>query len=218
MKCHEVTDRIDEFLDDRLELGERRAVRTHLEECSDCADEFAFVRELRDRASRLPNTLEPPRDLWPGIASGIEGQTVVKGSFGRRMLLAAAAAVLIAGSMTVAFLVGRSSTTPTAELGDSADSTASHYLLASFEELGVEDYEATRAELLDALESRRDDLSPETVEVVMLNLRLIDNAMAEIAEALGSDPESEFLMKQLARAYRRQIGLLQQAIRLPAEV
>jgi anti-sigma factor RsiW len=113
MKCHEVTDRIDEFLDDRLELGERRAVRTHLEECSDCADEFAFVRELRDRASRLPNTLEPPRDLWPGIASGIEGQTVVKGSFGRRMLLAAAAAVLIAGSMTVAFLVGRSSTTPT---------------------------------------------------------------------------------------------------------
>jgi len=218
MKCHEVTDRFDEFLDDRLENSQRRAVRAHLEECSDCADEFAFVRELRDRVSRLPNTLEPPCDLWPGIASGIEGQTVVKGRFGRMMLLAAAAAVLIAGSVTVAFLAGRSSTTPTAELQDVTDPGASHYLLASFEELGVEDYEATRAELLDALEARRGDLSPETVEVVMLNLRLIDDAMAEIAEALGSDPESEFLMKQLARAYRRQIGLLHQAIRLPAEV
>jgi hypothetical protein len=218
MKCHEVIDRFDELLEDRLGNSERRAVRAHLEECSDCADEFEFLCELRGRVSRLPNTLEPPRDLWPGIASSIEGHTVVTGHFGRRMLLAAAAAVLIAGSMTVAFLAGRSSTTPTAELEEATDSSASTYLLASFEELGVEDYEATRAELLDALEARRGDLSPETVEVVMLNLRLIDDAMAEIAEALGSDPESEFLMKQLARAYRRQIGLLQQAIRLPAEV
>mgnify|MGYP001814615596 FL=1 len=218
MKCHEIIDRFDEFLEDRLENSERRAVRAHLEECSDCAEEFEFVRELRGRISRMPNTLEPPRDLWPGIASSIESRKVVTGRFGRRMLLAAATVVLIAGSMTVAFLVGRSSTTPVAELEDATDSSASHYLLASFEELGVEDYEATRAELLDALEARKGDLSPETVEVVMLNLRLIDDAMAEIAEALGSDPESEFLMKQLARTYRRQIGLLQQAIRLPAEV
>lgn len=218
MKCHEVINRLDELVDDQLETTERRALRAHLEECSDCAEEFAFVRELRDRASRMPNTLEPSRDLWPGIAASIQGQTVVKGNFGRRMFLAAAAVVLIAGSMTVAFFAGKSSTTPTAELMDSTESSASSYLLASFEGLGVDDYEATRAELLDALETRHGDLSPETVEVVMLNLQLIDDAMVEIAEALGNDPESEFLMKQLARAYRRQIGLLHQAIRLPAEV
>jgi hypothetical protein len=82
----------------------------------------------------------------------------------------------------------------------------------------VDNYLATRTELLDALESRRHELSPETMDVVMENLLLIDRAMNRIAEALGEDPENEFLMKQLAGAYRRQIDLLQRAVQLPAEV
>jgi hypothetical protein len=56
------------------------------------------------------------------------------------------------------------------------------------------------------------------MDVVMENLLLIDQAMDRIAEALGEDPENEFLMKQLAGAYRRQIDLLQRAVRMPAEV
>jgi hypothetical protein len=47
---------------------------------------------------------------------------------------------------------------------------------------------------------------------------VIDHAMDRIAEALGEDPENEFLMKQLASAYRRQIDLMQRAVRMPAEV
>jgi hypothetical protein len=52
----------------------------------------------------------------------------------------------------------------------------------------------------------------------MENLLLIDQAMDRIAEALGEDPENEFLMQQLATAYRRQIDLLQRAVRMPAEI
>ncbi len=91
-------------------------------------------------------------------------------------------------------------------------------LLASFEGLGVNNYLDTRTELLDALEARKHELSGETMDVVMENLLLIDRAMDRIAEALGEDPENEFLMKQLAGAYRRQIDLLQRAVRMPAEV
>ena len=91
-------------------------------------------------------------------------------------------------------------------------------VLASFEDLGVDNFLATRTELLDALEARKHELSPETMDVVMDNLLLIDQAMDRIAEALGEDPENEFLMKQLAGAYRRQIDLLQRAVRMPAEV
>ena len=91
-------------------------------------------------------------------------------------------------------------------------------LLASFEGLGVDNYMATRTELLDALEARKHELSADTMDVVMENLLLIDQAMDRIAEALGEDPENEFLMKQLAGAYRRQIDLLQRAVRMPAEV
>ena len=52
----------------------------------------------------------------------------------------------------------------------------------------------------------------------MANLKVIDDAMEKIAEALGEEPGNEFLMKQLAAAYRRQINLLETAVRLPAEV
>ena len=82
----------------------------------------------------------------------------------------------------------------------------------------MDNYLATRTELLDALEARKHELSADTMAVVMENLQLIDQAMDRIAEALGEDPENEFLMRQLAGAYRRQIDLLQLAIRLPAEV
>jgi hypothetical protein len=98
------------------------------------------------------------------------------------------------------------------------ESGPSKVLLASFEGLGVNNYLDTRTELLDALEARKHELSGETMEVVMDNLLLIDQAMDRIAEALGEDPENEFLMKQLAGAYRRQIDLLQRAVRMPAEV
>ena len=98
------------------------------------------------------------------------------------------------------------------------ESGASAALLASFEGLGVDNYETRRSELLAALDARSHELSPATMDVVMHNLMLIDQAMDRIAEALGEDPENELLMKQLAGAYRRQIDLLQRAVRLPAEV
>jgi ribosome assembly protein YihI (activator of Der GTPase) len=91
-------------------------------------------------------------------------------------------------------------------------------LLASFEGLGVNNYMARRTELLNALDARSHELSGETMDVVMENLLLIDQAMDRIAVALGEDPENEFLMKQLVGAYRQQINLLQRAVRLPAEV
>ena len=98
------------------------------------------------------------------------------------------------------------------------ESGPSEVLLATFKGLGVDNYMATRTELLNALEARKHELSVETMDVVTENLMLIDHAMDRIAEALGEDPENEFLMKQLASAYRRQIDLLQRAVRMPAEV
>ncbi len=102
----------------------------------------------------------------------------------------------------------------TAEVPAVVESGPSEVLLASFEGL----YLDTRNELLDALEARKHEVSGETMDVVMDNLLLIDQAMDRIAEALGEDPENEFLMKQLVGAYRRQIDLLQRAVRMPAEV
>jgi hypothetical protein len=219
MNCHEWTDRIDDFLDGRLDATELEDLQAHLAGCPSCTAELASIRELRDLAAALPGSLEPAHDLWPGIEAQISETKVVRGRFGRRALLAAAAAIVIVSSVVTAYFIGRSqAVVVTAESPAIVASGPSEVLLASFEGLGVNNYLDTRNELLDALEARKHELSGETMDVVMDNLLLIDQAMDRIAEALGEDPENEFLMKQLAGAYRRQIDLLQRAVRMPAEV
>ena len=219
MNCREFTDRVDEFLDGPLDAAMVEDLQVHVADCPSCADELASIRELRDLAAALPRSLEPSCDLWPGIEARISEAKVVRGRFGRRALFAAAAAVVVVSSVVTAYFIGRSqAVVVTAEPPAAVASGPSEILLASFEGLGVDNYLATRTELLDALDARKHELSGETMEVVMDNLLLIDQAMDRIAEALGEDPENEFLMKQLAGAYRRQIDLLQRAVRMPAEV
>ena len=219
MNCREFTDRVDEFLDGPLDAAMVEDLQVHVADCPSCADELASIRELRDLAAALPRSLEPPRDLWPGIEARVSATKVVRGRFGSRAVLAAAAAVVVVSSVVTAYFIGRSqAVVVTAEPPAAVASGPSEILLASFEGLGVDNYLATRTELLDALEARKHELSVETMDVMMENLLIIDQAMDRIAEALGEDPENEFLMKQLAGAYRRQIDLLQRAVRMPAEV
>ncbi len=218
MSCHESIDRFDEYLEGRLDPAAAEAIRAHLSGCQSCADELEALRDLRDRIAALPHSLEPARDLWPGIANRLSAENVVRGRFGRRALLAAAAALVVVTSVVTAYFIGRSQAVTTATTPNATESGASEILLASFEGLGVTGYQMRRAELLDALEARRHELSPETMEVVTENLLLIDRAMDRIAEALDNDPENELLMRQLAGTYRRQIDLLQRAVRLPSEI
>jgi hypothetical protein len=218
MNCIDSIERFDDYLDGLLDSAEAEELRAHVATCPSCAEELESIRELRERAASLPRFLDPSHDLWPGILAKIAGDKVVPGRFGRRALLAAAAAVVVISSVVTAYFVGRSQAVVTVETPTVIASSPSEVLLASFEGLGVDNYLARRAELLDALEARRNELSPATMDVVMENLQLIDLAMDRIAEALGEDPENEFLMKQLAGAYRRQIALLQRAVQLPAEV
>jgi hypothetical protein len=218
MNCHESADRFDAYLDGQLDSREADDLRTHIAGCRSCSESLEEILELRDLTASLPSSEEPPRDLWPGIAARISEQKVVRGRFGYRAFLAAAAAAVIVFAMIGAYLFGRSQAVVVAEAPAVVSGGPSEILLASFEDLGVDGYEARRNGLLHALDLRKDELSPETIAVVMDNLLLIDQAMDRISVALGEDPENELLMKQLAGAYRRQIDLLQRAVRLPAEI
>ena len=218
MNCSDVISCIDEYLDDRLNPADLTAMKHHLVDCASCRDEIETARDIRDRASRLPSAVEPPHDLWPQIAARLSQEHVVHHRFGRRFLMAAAAVLLLAGSVVTAYLVGRNQATRVVTTSTAVEMGASQILLASFQELGVHDFVVTRNELLEALEARRGELSPETLEMLRTNLEIIDEAMGKIAVALGENPDSEFLMKQLAAAYRRQINLLERAVRLPSEV
>jgi len=218
MKCDEMKLVLDELLDGGLDEASRTEAQAHLEECGVCAEAYRSLIGLRDGVEDLPRSIEPPRDLWPEIEAKIAAAKVARGRFGRRALMAAAAAVVLVTSVVTAYLVGRQQAVSTVAVAPAPPRAASEVLASSFAEIGVHDYEATRRQLMNVLDGRRNELSPATMEVVSANLRLIDEAMSEIADALGKDPGNELLTRRLVAIYRQQVNLLERAAVLPREI
>jgi hypothetical protein len=63
--------RLHDYVDGLLSTSERVAVEQHLETCLDCRGELEFLNSLLRQVAALPQSIEPPRDLWPEIASRI---------------------------------------------------------------------------------------------------------------------------------------------------
>jgi hypothetical protein len=77
-------------------------------------------------------------------------------------------------------------------------------------------YDQEIALLRDALQLRREELDPATVEVLERNIAVIDTAIRQSREALARDPRSAFLGGQLGRMLDRKVQLLRTAAALPA--
>ncbi len=62
--------RLSEYLDGELAEAERREMEQHLFGCASCATALEDLRNVVERARRLP-PLPPEQDLWPAIAERI---------------------------------------------------------------------------------------------------------------------------------------------------
>ena len=219
MSC-EHAPRTWDLLDGELQGEAAREARAHLESCSTCRDERRRLEALRDRAAALPRELEPSRDLWPGIAVRLVGGARVLGfprraeprsRPGRPLGLLAAAAALVAVSSAVTALLLRPEPVPPRDtprelLAVAAD--ADPLLKAE------RDYERAAAELMAALEERRDLLAPETREALETSLNVIDQALADLRAALESDPGNRKLARLFNTTHRKRVELLRGAVRL----
>jgi hypothetical protein len=72
-------------------------------------------------------------------------------------------------------------------------------------------YDASVAELQQALEQGRTRLDTTTVRVLEENLRIIDRAIAQARTALAADPGSTYLSLHLAQTMRTKLELLRRA-------
>jgi anti-sigma factor RsiW len=220
MRCEELLERLDEFVDGDLPTDEARRISSHVEGCAACSAAVDELRALAARSAELPRSIEPERDLWPELAARIESEKVVPGAFGgsaRRFLLAASLAVVAVGAVVIAYTVGRQQGPPTiVRVAPTPEVVTASAGPPSFGIAEVE-FQNARQQLLATLEQRRHTLSPETLQVVDDNLQLIDAAIGRISVALAENPDNPQLSLQLASAYRRQIDLLWRANRLPAE-
>jgi hypothetical protein len=218
----EWTTKLSDYLADELGPSERAALDAHLVACAGCRGALADLQRIVADAGALAE-VQPPTDLWAGIAAGMRAERDVlpfpdrardPAAYTLRLSpakLAAAAVVLVALSGSVSWWVGstRAGAAPTPpDLGSGAVVGAAAPVPGAPAGLAEE-----VAALEEILRAARGVLDPNTVRVIESSLGVIEQAIADSREALAQDPGNAFLAEHLERMYRRKLVYLQDALR-----
>jgi hypothetical protein len=208
MKCEEALDRLD--ASGELSEAEFQELELHLAGCAACREEERALRALLAEAAALPSELQPARNLWPGIASRIASGNVAGFPARRHWITAASLAAAAAALLALASaLMSRTPVVPQQArlVVPSAVPVAVSAVPEALQPAEAEYLRAT-AELMEALQSRRARLSPETVAALDRDLDIIDGALADLRVALQKDPGSQKLAHMLAATHQRKIEVL----------
>jgi hypothetical protein len=233
----EWTDQLSAYMGGDLSPADFQGVEGHLAECGACRRVLEGLTLVVSRAHELGD-IEPPRDLWGGIAATIQAPTplteeagakvialptsrrvrseAIEGQLGRVSFsvpqLAAASVVLIAASAIATWVAGPGlgvrPETATALMPPSAVTMAAN--VASPPEGLADELSA----LEDALAIARSTLEPNTVRLLERNLGVIERAIEDSQQALLQDPGNEFLTDHLERVYQRKLTYLRDAARV----
>lgn len=229
----EWTDRFSDYLSGDLGPDDHHAVEEHLDGCGRCRTVLAELRSVIGAANALGD-IEPPRDLWSGIAATIEAplpverapdtkvialptasaatrrsdQAPVRGLFFTTPQLIAASIALIAASALVTWSAGPGLGVQAEGPASETEGAVSMVSTGSAPPAGIaaelEALEVTLAEVSSALD-------PNTVRVLERNLAVIEQAIEDSRKALAQDPGNEFLAEHLDRVYRRKLTYLRDA-------
>jgi hypothetical protein len=234
MRCQEVLSQLDDYVAGTLAPREAGQVSAHLEGCEACRREEWGLRSLLHEAAALPHSIEPARDLWAGIAARLgeqEGPGEEASSFppvsGRgpawrsRVWLAAAAAVLLVAALGIVWRAvapggpagpegGSRAVVPVAAVPAPAPEPGA--AVPAGTAAAEVAFRQAKGEIRALVNDLSKNLSPKTVQEIDRNLRLIDEAVREIQEALERDPGNRELRKILVATRHREVAMLQQVV------
>jgi len=217
MKCSDVRELLDDFVDQELGHDKASAVAEHIAKCPDCSNRLTALHEMLQEASALPREIAPKHDLWPRIERSISHKKVVAfPSYSRHVWKVAAAAAVFIAAITGAYFIGLHQQAPAIVQVETSENLM--HVSNKPWSLVPPSLQQTRVQLRAALEARKDSLSPQTIVMVEENLEIIDRAITEISLALNEAPNNPRLQRQLYFACSQEINLLQRAASFPAEI
>ena len=163
---------------------------------------------LLARAAELPREIEPPRDLWPGIAARLGEAPAAAPARGFGWPAALAAGFLVASVsalLTWGLLRGNG---PEPQVAVTA-APASEIVPVSYgPNSGLSAAElAVRDQLLAQFREKFTTLRPETRDAIVKNLAVMQAAANEIDAALARDPASGMLKGMLVGTYKQELQL-----------
>jgi len=200
--------------DGSLPPDRRAGAESHVAACADCAGDVARLHALMTRLQELPDAQADEFDtLWPAIRLRIEGGKVVPfaadATTVRRTRSRARLAVIITGvaaALVLAFVLGRESRSRAGDVVATGNGTTPLVSVADSSRQYQEEVQA----LLEEFELRRATMRPATTATVERDLRIIDDAIDELKDALARDPNNAALRQLLAASYRQKRDLLKQ--------
>lgn len=232
MTHDQTLERLDDYVGGELSPREERDIRRHLMQCDACRAEELALRALLDEAAALPESLDPPRDLWQGIAPRLQARVAAPAErldevrvIGPRpvrplpwwMQAAAVVALVVTTSLVTMRVAGDDEDTvvlpPQQAQGPARTATGPAAALVNFAP-AEQEYEKAIGDLVTVLDEHRDRLAPETAAALEANLRIIDQAIRESREALARDPHSPELARMLSDAYGAKLNVLRRAVSL----
>jgi hypothetical protein len=226
MNCRDAQEILNDYVDGILPAGMRDQMVEHLERCPKCREELEHLQGLLEKARALPASIMPERDLWPGIENCILNEESRPSFFSSLRVqplwsirnLAAAAAILVivfsATYLAVSIRDKHGSRLPA--LSDhSSEIIPVSTLQADYSSAEAEYVRATQ-KLQEVLDSRTQYLAPQTREVMDRNIKVINEAIAEIKKALGNDPGNKQLNTLLLASYQNKVEVMYWAAKLSA--
>lgn len=216
--------------DGTLDPDRARDVAAHLDSCESCATDVVRLQKLMRHVHEGPAAAGPSPEtlgaMWPEIRSRIEQSKVVPltpapsgvrpasdplpddraATIRRRSLWVTASLAAAAIAFIILERMPRG-VRPT-DIGAPDNRTS-----APMQVVGDSSrvYEQEANTLLNDLELRRSLMRPQTKQAIDHDLRIIDQAIAELKDAIARDPNNPALRQLLASSYRQKVELLKRA-------
>ncbi len=221
-------DSLSDYLDGEMSPAERALLDKRLAEDQELAETLEGLRRVKIHAQAVDDKVPGhTQTIWDGIAQRIgatraapRDRAPIVGSItswqSRRVpisvpqLIAASVALVVlsgSGAMLIQRVGGDSRVTvlPFESAGVSVVPEA------VFASIGATRYDQAVADLTRVLETQRQFLDQETIDVVEENLAIIDRAIERSLEALRTAPHSDYLRSHLEQTMRQKMTLLQHA-------
>ncbi len=222
MSEHLADNQLHELCDEVLPESESQALRQHLDGCAKCRDRMVRLEALLAAAASAPTEIPPPEDLWPSIRGRIESGKIAAiaggppGPTPTRPWWVTTGTALVAAAILVLVTAGITVILVSPEPQVVAPGTASGPIVAPANapaEVGmlIANYEGLTDRLAQEFARQRHRLPPETVASVESNLRVVDEALAEIQGVLDQEPGNAALLQLLATTYRQKVLVLAHA-------
>lgn len=208
MNCHDFDVLMQEELDGELTPSRRAMLDEHCQACTACQRTREGYARLRRATGLLPE-VKPQQDLWTGIAARLDTAATppVLTPFPKTRRAPLPWARLLMAACLAAGVLGLALFQLRPERIDPATTAQNHPVEDPVKTMERE-YKKARAEFLAAMQGPESNLTAETMQTVTENLAVIDTAVAQIQDALVSDPANPNLIGLLVATRDKEMEML----------